>query len=558
MGGTASNYTLTGGTHNFTVNQRPLNATLARQYDGTTNAAGSDLSSFDALQGGETLTLSGSGTAANDNVANGISVSSLGTLALVNGTGLASNYSLNSASLNITQRILNSSGSKTYDANRNALAADISLTNLVVGETLNHSGTAAISSANAGSYTITNLAGISLADNTGLASNYTLTGGTHNFTVNPKVISLSGTRLYDATTNAVASDLTTISGRVGAETLTLSGTGTLSDANVATKTVGVGTLALGDGTGLAANYTLSGGTHQLTVNQRPLNATIARQYDGTKTAAGSDLSAFDALQGGETLTLSGSGTVGDENVANGQGVTLGTLALVDGTGLASNYSLNSASLNITERVLNSSGSKFYDANTNALAADISLTNLVVGEALNHSGTATISSANAGSYTITNLAGITIADGSGGTASNYTLTGGTHNFTVNPKVISLSGTRLYDATTNAVASDLTTISGRVGAETLNLSGTGTIASKNVGPNKTVSVGTLALADGSNGGLAANYTLSGGTHQLTVDQRPLNAIIQRVYDGGSGMIYLPLMLFKVEKHYFYQQGTDLSFV
>ena len=131
-GGTASNYTLTGGTHNFTVNQRPLNATLARQYDGTTNAAGSDLSSFDALQGGETLTLSGSGTAANDNVANGISVSSLGTLALVNGTGLASNYSLNSASLNITQRVLNSSGSKTYDANRNALAADITLSNLVV------------------------------------------------------------------------------------------------------------------------------------------------------------------------------------------------------------------------------------------------------------------------------------------------------------------------------------------------------------------------------------------------------------------------------------------
>ena len=39
--------------------------------------AGSDLSSFDALRRGRTLTLSGSGTAANDNVANGISVSSL-------------------------------------------------------------------------------------------------------------------------------------------------------------------------------------------------------------------------------------------------------------------------------------------------------------------------------------------------------------------------------------------------------------------------------------------------------------------------------------------------
>ena len=53
------------------------------------------------------------------------------------------------------------------------------------------------------------------------------------------------------------------------------------------------------------------------------------------------------LQGGETLTLSGSGTVGDENVANGQAVTLGSLALVNGTGLASNYSLNSASLNLS-------------------------------------------------------------------------------------------------------------------------------------------------------------------------------------------------------------------
>ena len=83
----------------------------------------------------------------------------------------------------------------------------------------------------------------------GCASNYTLTGGTHNFTVNPKVISLSGTRLYDATTNAVASDLTTISGLVGSETLNFKWNGNIGDANVANnKTVGVGTLALGDGT----------------------------------------------------------------------------------------------------------------------------------------------------------------------------------------------------------------------------------------------------------------------------------------------------------------------
>ena len=75
-------------------------------------------------------------------------------------------------------------------------STDITLSNLVSGETLNHSGTATLSSANAGDYTISNLTGISLADNADLASNYTLTGGTHNFTVNQKAISLSGTRLY--------------------------------------------------------------------------------------------------------------------------------------------------------------------------------------------------------------------------------------------------------------------------------------------------------------------------------------------------------------------------
>ena len=62
-------------------------------------------------------------------------------------------------------------------------------------------------------------------------------------------------RVYDATTDAVASDLTTISGRVGVETLTLSERGSVADANVGVETASAGSLALGDGTGLAANYT---------------------------------------------------------------------------------------------------------------------------------------------------------------------------------------------------------------------------------------------------------------------------------------------------------------
>mgnify|MGYP007000334074 len=86
-----------------------------------------------------------SGTAASANVANGIAMSSNGNLALVDGTGLASNYSLNSTVINIAKRVLNSSGSKLYDSNTNALAGATTLSNLVSGEALNHSGTASTS-----------------------------------------------------------------------------------------------------------------------------------------------------------------------------------------------------------------------------------------------------------------------------------------------------------------------------------------------------------------------------------------------------------------------------
>ena len=119
------------------------------------------------------------------NVANGIAMSSNGDLGLVDGTGLASNYSLNSTVINIAQRVLNSSGSKTYDANTDALDADITLV-ISLWRNTEPFGDSYAKFSECRKYTISNLTGISLADNAGLASNYTLTGGTHNFTVNQK------------------------------------------------------------------------------------------------------------------------------------------------------------------------------------------------------------------------------------------------------------------------------------------------------------------------------------------------------------------------------------
>jgi len=381
-----------------------LNATIARVYDGSVNAAGSDLSSFNALQGGETLTMTGTGTVSSKNVANGQSVT-VGSLALADGTGLASNYSLNSAALNITQRPIN---------------------------------TAYLS------------------------------------------------RTYNASTVVAGSSLSSMTNLVGSETLTLSGNGALTNANVGNnKAVSSGTLALANGSngGVASNYTFSGGTHLLTVTPAPISFTGTRQYNATTDVEAANIT-LTGLQGGEDLTVTGDGSISSGNVgagkaANSSGLTLGNG--VSGTaGTASNYTFTGGThtFNVTQRVLNSSGSKTYDGNTNAVASDVTLSNLAGGETLSHSGTATLGSKNVGSSTISNLSGISIADGTG-TASNYTLTGGTHSFTVNRRVVNVSGTRLYNALSTAVASDLSTMTNLVGSETLVLSNSGSLANANVG-------------------------------------------------------------------------------
>ena len=418
------------------MNRRVVGVSGTRLYDATTNAAASDLSTHANLVGSQTLTLSGTGTIASKNVGSNKTVS-IGTLALGDGTngGLAANYTLTGGThqLTVNQRPLVSSFTRFYDGTTTINSDDttnvsISFNVLQGGENLTMNGTGTVSSkdVSAGSQSVTSV-NLALADGTGgtagLASNYSLSSS--NLTINKKPINtVYLTRQYNASNSVAGSDLSSMTGLIGSETLTLSGSATMSSANVGTNTVNAALFTLGNGFngGLANNYTVSGGNHTMVITQRPLNATLARQYDATTTAAGSTLSSFDALQGGETLTMSGSGTAASKDVANGIAMSSnGTLALVDGTGLASNYNLNSTVINISKRVLNSSGSKTYDANTDALASAITLSNLASTETLNHSGTASTSSANVGSYTISNLTGVSIADGTnGGLASNYTL------------------------------------------------------------------------------------------------------------------------------------------
>ena len=65
-----------------------------------------------------------------------------------------------------------------------------------------------------------------------------------------------------------------------------------------------------------------------------------------------------------------------------------------------------------------------------------------------------------------------------------------------------------------------LSGLIGSETLNVTANSTFDNKNIGSGKTVTVNSITLANGTNGGLAANYSIATSqTTTATVTAKPL---------------------------------------
>ena len=528
-GGLGNNYSINEGT--FTITQRAVTISGTRVYDGSKTVSSSDITTFNNTAGGETLTLSGSGTfLESEGVGSGKTINVTG-LTLGNGTGTASNYSLSGGSFAVTPRSVTLTTSRNFDNSKDVDATNLSVifNNLVGSETLSLSGLGSVSSENVatGQQSVT-LGTLTLTDNTGVASNYSLSSATLD--INEKPISLSGTKVYDALTTAASSALT-ISGTVGGQDLTLSGNGTLATgADVGTnKTINTTGLSLGDGVsgtpGTASNYTLAGGTHQMSVTQQPVTISGSRFYDSTTNVSSSDINTFNNTVGGQTLAITGSGSVSTAVAGSGKTISLGTLTLTDGTGLASNYSLSSGTFDINSRQVNIAGSRIYDGTTTANGSDLIVTTGVGSEILTVTGTGSISNANVGNNKAVTTGTLALSSGSGN-ASNYQL--GTITLSVTERPVNIDLEKIYDATTNAAGSDLKTngITNTVLGHSLTLNGTGTMASTGVGVDKSVTIGTLSLS----GAQASNYTLTGGNHTIDVTPRTTNASGSRHYDGS----------------------------
>ncbi|MNU91032.1 Heme/hemopexin-binding protein precursor [compost metagenome] len=553
--GLASNYTVsnaTGVTGNITPKALTLSGVTVNDkiYDGTRNAvlSGGTLS---GMVGSETLSLGTLfGEFGDKNAGNGKTVRvTSGSLGNGSNGGSASNYTISNTPVltgNISKATISgitglSALDKIYNGNLNVSLnpANAVINGKIAGDDVQlFHASGAFTDKNVGTNKTVNISNITLSGSD--LSNYEFIRNSATATANitPKALAITGVvaanKMYDATTNATITG-GTLSGLVSGETLSLSGLrGAFADKNAGTgKVVTISGATLTDGTGLASNYTISTNPTSVTadINRATISSVTnlvadSKVYDGgTSVTFGSATATFNGMVSGDSLAIgTATAAFSDKNAGTGKAVNISSLTL--GGADAGNYVLASSTATgigtITPKALTVTGmtatTRAYDGTLAATLSGGSLRGLVSGETLVMSGgTGTFADKNAGTGKTVTVTGVGIADGTG-LASNYTVnnpSGVTGNIT--PKVLTIIGlnafNKTYDGTTAATLSG-GSLNGLIGSETIGLNGlAGTFDSANAGTGKAITV-TAALSDGSNGGLAGNYSISPPTG-LTAD-------------------------------------------
>lgn len=199
--------------------------------------------------------------------------------------------------------------------------------------------------------------------------------------------------------------------------------------------------------------------------------------------------------------------------------------------------------------LSGTASKVYDGSNVASLSQAVFTfqNFVSGEGVTvpAATTDTFDTPNVGTAKTVSVASSALVPNSATNLANYvipgTISGVIGSITPRPLTATTTvATRPYDGTTRATFT-IARISGLVGSQTLNVTPSGAFDSKNAG-TRTATV-NYALANGSNGGLAANYslasqTLTGKISRKAVTLTPTAA--QVVYDASNQVAANPAIL------------------
>jgi filamentous hemagglutinin family protein len=537
----ASNYTFVGGSQTFSITPYTVavGATgISKVYDATTGAVVTLVAPH--LLGTDSATFNYTGATFSDkNAADNKVVTVTGITAT--GTD-AGNYTFSpttTTTANITKLAIDgtiTAANKVYDGGVTATTQG-TLAGVLGSDDIDYTATSgSFTDKNVQNGKTVNVAGtIGGAD----ANNYIVTSNTTTSAdITPLAITIGATandKMYDGNNVAVVHGLTPTGFITGDDISFVPGADSFSDANAAIgKQVTVNNIA-GSGADIG-NYTWNTtATTLATITPYIITLHGTRQYDGSTTIAASAFASDFQVDGilGDTLTLSGAGSVGDKNVGTAKPLTaIGTLGLQgNGAALSSNYTLiggmHDATITPKQIVVDATGSnKVYDGNTLAVAG-LGSTGIVGGDQIVFSGTGTnYSDKNVANGKTITVDGITA---SGTDATNYAFnqtavtTGNITPLGIAGNII--AGSKTYDGNTSAQTSG--TLSGVLAGDHLGVDTSGNFADKNAGNGKTVNVaGVLTGAD------AGNYTLTTNATTLAdVYKVVLNLDGTRVYDGGT---------------------------
>jgi filamentous hemagglutinin family protein len=416
-----------------------------------------------------------------------------------------------SGTLTVAARPVNLTGSAVYNGTTSIDASDFTLGNLVMGETLSLSGTGSVASKNvlAGPQTVTTT-NLTLVSGTGLASNYTFTGGTDTASFTAAPLTVGGTttvtsKIYDSTTAATLAGGMLV-GTVSGDTVTLNQTGNFASKNVGTGIAVAATETL-SGTD-AGNYSLTQPTG-LTGDITPAPLTVAGTAVGTKTYDGGIVATLTGgtLSGvylGDTVTLAQSGTFASPHAGTGIAVTatdtiggasVGDYSIVEPTGLTG--TITPAPLTVSGSTV---ASKVYDATTTAALSGGTLSGVIGGDTVTLSQSGNFATKNAGTGIAVNATDTL----SGASAGDYTVVEPTGlTGTITPASVSIGGStvvsKTYDGTTAATLAN-GTLTGVFSGDAVTLNQTGLFANKNAGTGIAVTA-----TDTLSGANAGDYTV-----------------------------------------------------
>jgi len=370
--------------------------------------------------------------------------------------------------------------------------------------------------------------------------------GTVDITQKDLTASYTGTdKVYDATTNAT---VTGSSGDIiGGDAVTFSETASFIDKNAGIgKTINVTGITLGGAD--AGNYSLLNTTAATTADITKAALTVTAQantkvYDATTSAAATPIVA--GLKGSDTVT--GLAEAYDtKDAGTGKTLSVSTYTVNDGNA-GNNYTVTT--VNDTTGVVTAKGltasytgtDKVYDATTAATVTGSS-GDIIGGDTVTFSETASFIDKNAGINKTINVTGITLG---GADAGNYSLLNATATTTadITKKGLTLSGitasNKVYDATTAATVNTGSAVyTGLIGGDAVTVSATGIFDTKNVGTGKTVNLtSSYAGAD------AGNYSI---TDQATTTADITKAVLSitaqtntKTYDATTSATATPIV-------------------